>query len=80
MRRRDEREELALEVVALLAALAIGVTRPWALIALGSALPAAKPVRSVLGGARGRDLLPVLRDTGRLELAYALLLGLGLAI
>ena len=37
------------------------------------------PLRAVLGGAEGRALLPVLRDTGRLELAYGLLLGLGLA-
>jgi len=69
-----------LVAVALLAVLGAGTTRPWALIALAAALLAVGPIRSVLGGARGRDLLPVLRDTGRLELIYALLLGLGLAI
>jgi 1,4-dihydroxy-2-naphthoate octaprenyltransferase len=58
----------------------IGVRHPWALVAL-AALPAAiPPLRAVLRGATGRELLPVLRDTGRLELVYALLLGLGLAL
>jgi 1,4-dihydroxy-2-naphthoate octaprenyltransferase len=45
------------------------------------ALPLAwRPLRSVLGGAAGPDLLPVLGATGRLELAYGVLLGLGLAL
>jgi 1,4-dihydroxy-2-naphthoate polyprenyltransferase len=44
------------------------------------ALPlAVRPVRTVLGGAAGADLLPVLGATGRLELAYGILLGIGLA-
>jgi 1,4-dihydroxy-2-naphthoate octaprenyltransferase len=64
---------------AFVAVATIGVQRPWALITL-AALPAAlPPLRAVLGGATGRDLVPVLRDTGRLELVYAMLLGLGLA-
>ena len=45
------------------------------------ALPLAYgPVRAVLGGARGRDLIPVLGRTGRLELVFSLLLLLGLAL
>ena len=67
---------------AFVAVAVIGVLSPsrWALIALAAAPAAVPPLRAVLAGAAGRDLLPVLRDTGRLELVYALLLGLGLAL
>jgi len=45
------------------------------------ALPlAVPPLRAVRSGATGRDLLPVLRDTARFELAYGSLLGLSLAL
>ena len=53
---------------------------PWCavgLVATPFAIRAVGPVRRSLGG---RDLIPVLRDTGRAELAYGLLLGLGLAL
>ena len=39
-----------------------------------------KPVRVLLGGATGRDLVPVLASTGLFELAYAVLLGVGIVI
>ena len=66
--------------VAAVTALAAAVLHPWAGLAL-LAVPLAVPgLRTVLGGARGRALLPVLRDTGRLELVFGVLLGLGLAI
>ena len=52
----------------------------WAYLALVAAVLAVPPVRAVLAGAQGLELLPVLRDTGRLELAYAGLLALGLAL
>ena len=55
------------------------ITRPVAALALLAVPLAVPPLRAVLGGAEGRALLPVLRDTGRLELAYGVLLGLGLA-
>lgn len=52
---------------------------PVALVLL--ALPLAiGPARTVLGGARGRDLIPVLGATGRLELVYSLLLLIGLIL
>jgi len=54
--------------------------RPWALLALLAVPLAVPPVRTVLGGAAGRALLPVLRDTSRLELAVGLLLGVGLSV
>jgi 1,4-dihydroxy-2-naphthoate octaprenyltransferase len=37
-----------------------------------------QPVRAVLREDKGAALLPVLRSTGQLELAYGLLLGLSL--
>jgi len=40
----------------------------------------APAVRLVRGGASGLALIPVLRETGRAELAYGVLLGLGLAL
>jgi 1,4-dihydroxy-2-naphthoate octaprenyltransferase len=43
-------------------------------------LLAVAPVRTVLSGARGKDLIPVLGATGRLELVFALLLLVGLVI
>src|SRR5690625_555726 len=50
---------------------------PAALVLL--ALPlAARPARTVLGGATGRELIPVLVATGRLELVFSLLLLIGL--
>jgi 1,4-dihydroxy-2-naphthoate octaprenyltransferase len=64
---------------AAVAVVVAALTRPVALVALLTVPLAVPPLRAVLGGAEGRALLPVLRDTGRLELAYGLLLGLGLA-
>ena len=56
---------------ALVSPLAFGVLVlvPW-VVALS---------RPVLAGARGRDLSRVLAGTGRLELAYGVLLGVALA-
>lgn len=58
----------------------IGIVRPWALLAMGAVLAAISPVRTVLGGASGPDLIPVLAGTGRLQLLYGLLLTGGLAL
>ena len=52
----------------------------WALLALLALPLAAGPARIVRGGALGRDLVPVLAGTGKLLLAYAVLLSLGLVI
>jgi 1,4-dihydroxy-2-naphthoate octaprenyltransferase len=41
---------------------------------------AVRPLRAIRSGATGRDLIVVLRDTGRLELGYAALLAIGLAL
>ena len=65
---------------AFLAVALTGLRQPPALLALAAAVLAVPPVRTVTRGATGRELLPVLRDTGRLELVYALLLGAGLTV
>ena len=59
---------------------AAAAARPWAWLALGALALAVTPARAVLRGDKGLELLPVLRDTGRLELGYAGLLALGLAL
>jgi 1,4-dihydroxy-2-naphthoate polyprenyltransferase len=69
-----------LVVGALVMVLVTAPWQAWALVSLASAPAAVPPLRAVAGGATGRDLLPVLRDTGRLELVYAVLLGVGLAL
>jgi 1,4-dihydroxy-2-naphthoate octaprenyltransferase len=69
-----------LVVLAGLAALAAVPVQPGAAAALLATPAALAPVRAVRSGAIGPALLPVLRDTGRLELLYGVLLGLGLAL
>jgi 1,4-dihydroxy-2-naphthoate octaprenyltransferase len=64
--------------VALAAVLGVGITHQTALVALLSFVMAIPLLRRVLGGAEGRDLIPVLVGTGRFELVYAALLALGL--
>ena len=56
------------------------VWRAWAVIALGGLVVAVPPIRSVIGGAGGRELVPVLGATGRTQLAMGLLLAIGLAL
>jgi len=54
--------------------------RTAALIGLAAIPLAALPVRTVLGGATGRGLVPALAWTGRVQLAYGLAFGIGLAL
>jgi 1,4-dihydroxy-2-naphthoate octaprenyltransferase len=61
-------------------AVAISPLRVGSLVALLAAPLAIGPIRRVLGGAGGRDLIPVLGETGRAQLAYGLLLAVGLWI
>jgi 1,4-dihydroxy-2-naphthoate octaprenyltransferase len=69
-------ELLVVAAFVMVAVCAIG--QPWALLGLLAAPLAVGPRRVVRAGARGRDLVPVLVATGRLQLGYAALLGLGL--
>jgi 1,4-dihydroxy-2-naphthoate octaprenyltransferase len=66
-------------VVALACVLVVGIIHPSALIALLSFVMAIPLLRRVLGGALGKDLVPVLSGTGRFELVYGVLLAIGLA-
>jgi 1,4-dihydroxy-2-naphthoate octaprenyltransferase len=54
--------------------------RPYGAAALLAVLVARKPVVAVLSGARGPDLIAVLGDTGKVQLAFGLLLTIGLSI
>jgi 1,4-dihydroxy-2-naphthoate octaprenyltransferase len=54
--------------------------RPWTLLAFLALPLALPPCRLVLGGAEGRELLPVLKATGRLQLVVGALLTLGVVL
>jgi 1,4-dihydroxy-2-naphthoate polyprenyltransferase len=71
---------VALVAVAFLVAVALVVVTPWTLLALAAVPLAARPARTVAAGRQGRELVPALRDTGRLQLAYAVLLAVALAL
>jgi 1,4-dihydroxy-2-naphthoate octaprenyltransferase len=64
---------LALLAAAAGATLAVVVLRPLALVAFIAAAAAIRPVQIIRSGATGRALVPVLVDTGRLELAFGVL-------
>ncbi|MFI5100800.1 MAG: 1,4-dihydroxy-2-naphthoate polyprenyltransferase [Actinomycetes bacterium] len=70
-----------LMTVPALAPVALAVAgHRWALLGLVALPLQVLPARTVLAGAGGRDLIPVLRSTGRTELAFAVLVGVGLAL
>ncbi|MEU9818737.1 1,4-dihydroxy-2-naphthoate polyprenyltransferase [Pseudonocardia alni] len=70
---------LTLVLVPFVVAAGAAFDRPGLLVAL-LALPAAvRPVRIVLGGAQGPALIPVLKDTGLLLLAWGVAAAVGLA-
>ena len=52
---------------------------PWSLLALGAAVVAVRPFEQV-GSAAGRELVPVLVGTARLQVVFGALLALGLWI
>ena len=52
----------------------------WALLGLGFVLPLRRALRTVLGGATGPGLIPVLQQTGVGELTWAVLVALPLAL
>jgi 1,4-dihydroxy-2-naphthoate octaprenyltransferase len=63
---------LALLGAAALATLAIVPLHPLAIVALITVAIAIRPVQTIRSGATGRALVPVLIDTGRLELAFGI--------
>jgi 1,4-dihydroxy-2-naphthoate octaprenyltransferase len=60
--------------------LALAAPHPWALIALLAAPLSVPPTQRVLGGAKGPELIAVLGETGRLQIAFGALLAIGLAL
>jgi 1,4-dihydroxy-2-naphthoate polyprenyltransferase len=71
---------VALIITPAITTLMAAAISPGALLGFLAAPLAITPIRTVVGGATGRELLPVLRDTGRLELVIAVLLMVGLAL
>lgn len=71
---------LGLFVLVAVAIVFSALARPTALLGLAGLLLAIPPIKAVLGGAKGVDLIPVLGQTGKAQLATGLLLALGLAI
>jgi 1,4-dihydroxy-2-naphthoate octaprenyltransferase len=63
---------------AFAAVAAVGATHPWGLLGLAALPLAVRPVRAVLGGARGPALVATLVGTVRLEVVVATLVALGL--
>ena len=58
----------------------LALRRPWALLAFVALPLAARPIQRIAQGAAGGALIPVLGETGRLQLVFGALLALGLAI
>ena len=66
---------------AFAAAIAAAVAwRPFVALAVAAVPLAVVPIRRVTGGARGRDLIAVLGETGRLQLVYGAVATLGLIL
>lgn len=70
---------LAVAAGTSVAACAVAST-PWALLGLAGLIPLVNPVRTVLSGARGADLIAVLKATGLSELAVAAGLAVGFVV
>jgi 1,4-dihydroxy-2-naphthoate polyprenyltransferase len=72
---------LLLVLAAAVACVAVAVsTTGWALVGLGFLVPALPGVRTVMSGAVGPALVPVLQQTGLAELVWALLVAVPLAV
>jgi 1,4-dihydroxy-2-naphthoate octaprenyltransferase len=72
---------LLLVLAAAVACVAVaGATTWWALIGLGFLVIAARGVRTVMRGAVGPALVPVLQSTGLAELAWAVLVAVPLTV
>jgi 1,4-dihydroxy-2-naphthoate octaprenyltransferase len=71
---------LALLAAAGLAVIPVLPRHAWAWLPLLALPLALKPLRAVLGGAAGRELVPVLERTGQVDLVYGILFGLALGL
>jgi 1,4-dihydroxy-2-naphthoate octaprenyltransferase len=71
---------VAVVVVALVSSAGVAPWRTFALLGLVAAPIAARPVRQVLSGAAGPDLVPVLEMTGTAQLVFGLAFAIGVAL
>ena len=78
--RRTRLLYVALVFTAYAVVVLMAVEHLLVIVALGTALPAVRPTLGVLFGAQGRDLVPVLKETGLLLLVYGVVLGVTLAL
>nr|WP_241698464.1 1,4-dihydroxy-2-naphthoate polyprenyltransferase [Flaviflexus huanghaiensis] len=78
--RRARITYVAMLVIPMVLAVIMAVRSPWTLLALALVPAVALQSRRVLSGAKGHDLIVVLRDTGLIELGYGILLLIGLAV
>jgi 1,4-dihydroxy-2-naphthoate octaprenyltransferase len=71
---------VGLVTASILMVLLMALSTPWALLGLLAAPLGVRTGRRVLGETSGRDLVPVLAATGLYEVAYAVLVALGVVI
>lgn len=79
----DDRTRLlyvGLVAVSVLALLLMAVSEPWALVGLLAVPLGVRTARTVLGETSGRDLVPVLAATGLYEVAWAVLVAVGVVV
>ena len=67
-------------VVAFVVTLLLMIATPWAAVGLVAAPLAVRAALPVHNGSRGKDLIPVLRDTGLTMLVWAIAVALALAL
>ena len=78
--RRTRLLYVGLVAVSLVMLVGMAFWEPWVLLGLLAAPLGVRAVRTVLGGAGGRDLVAVLAATGLYEVAYAVLVAVGVII
>jgi 1,4-dihydroxy-2-naphthoate octaprenyltransferase len=71
---------VALVAVAFVMTGLASLTSPWALLSLLAAPLVVRPMQAVVGRATGPGLIPALAGTGQFQLAWSLLLAVGLAL
>jgi 1,4-dihydroxy-2-naphthoate octaprenyltransferase len=71
---------IALVAAAFVAVALCALDRPPALVGLAAIVAAVPPIAAIRRGATGRELIPVLGGTGRLQIVYGVLFAAGLAL
>ena len=71
---------VGLVTVSILMLLLMALSEPWALLGLLAVPLGVRAGRAVLGETAGRDLVPVLAATGLYEVAYAVLVAVGVVL